>query len=79
MFLFIFKINQSDNSHDENSQHYYDKTVHFQSSFNSHIAPSVVSKYFTRSKSRFATFSFFMKYLSFMDKFNHTVVALSRK
>ncbi len=43
------------------------------------IAPMAVSRYFTRSKSRFATFSFFRKYLSFINKFKHMKAVLSNR
>lgn len=39
-------------------------------------APRVVRRYFTRSKNRSATFSFFLAYLS-MNKFNHAGLLLS--
>ena len=56
------------------------KTLKFGASLlRSITAPIVVSKYFTRSKRRLATFSLFRKYLSFMAQFKHIGIALSRK
>lgn len=107
MLFFIFKVNIRTNRHDGNTDHYYEKTFHYPSSFkgvitkaviniiiaittvittakmfivfsdNSSIAPNVVNKYFTRSNMRFATFSFFRKYLSFILKFKHVKNVLS--